>query len=108
MKIADLRRIRSEHSIESDALEDVLLLWLNREYNVKEHGPPTWRMLVEAVDKKSGGDNHELAKQIALNHPAGREIIWIHKVLTYILIHVPVSNNDSNLIRIHASKFCAC
>ena len=88
MKIADLRRIRGEHSSESDALEDVLLLWLNREYNVKEHGSPTWRMLVEAVDKKSGGDNHELAKQIALNHPAGREIIWIHKVLVYI-IHVP-------------------
>ena len=75
LKITDLRKIRGEHSSESDALEDVLLLWLNREYDVKKHGPPTWRMLVEAVDRKSGGDNHELAKEIASNHPAGREII---------------------------------
>jgi hypothetical protein len=71
LKIADLRKIRDEHSSESDALEDVLLLWLNKKYDEKKHGPPTWRMLVEAVNKKSGGDNHELAKQIALNHPAG-------------------------------------
>ena len=71
LKIADLREIRDKHPSESDALEDVLLLWLNRQYDVKKHGPPTWRMLVEAVDKKSGGDNHELAKQIAVNHQTG-------------------------------------
>ena len=76
LKTAELRKIRDKSPRESDALEDVLLLWLNREYNVKKHGPPTWRMLVEAVNKKSGGDNHELAKQIASNHPAGTNIIW--------------------------------
>jgi hypothetical protein len=70
LKIADLRKIRDNHSSESDALEDVLLLWLNQKDDEKKHNPPTWRMLVEAVNKKSGGDNHELAKQIALNHPA--------------------------------------
>ena len=91
MKIADLRKIRGEHSSESDALEDVLLLWLNQEYDVKKHGAPTWRMLVEAVDKKSGGDNHELAKQIASNHPAGRGIILDSY---YNIMHVPVSGND--------------
>ena len=77
LKIADLRKIRDEHSSESDALEDVLLLWLNQKYDVKKHGPPTWRMLVEAVDKKSGGDNHELAKQIAINHQAGSNCLII-------------------------------
>ena len=79
LKIADLRKIRDEHPSDSDALEDALLLWLNQKYNNKKHGPPTWRMLVEAVNRKSGGDNHELAKQIALNHPAGSIllIIWI-------------------------------
>ena len=71
LKIADLRKIRDEHSSESDALEDVLLLWLNQKYDEKKHGPPTWRMLVESVNIKSGGDNQELAKRIALNHPAG-------------------------------------
>ena len=60
------------------ALNNVLLLWLKKKYNVERFGLPTWRMLVEAIDSKSGGDNQELAKQIALSHPAGRRlIIWI-------------------------------
>ena len=60
------------------ALINVLLLWLKKKYNVEKFGPPTWRMLVEAVNKKTGGNNQELAKQIALSHPAGRRlIIWI-------------------------------
>ena len=75
LKIADLRKIRDEHPSDSDGLEDVLLLWLNQKYDKKKHGPPTWRMLVEAVSKKSGGNNHELAKLIALNHPAGRYVV---------------------------------
>ena len=78
LKVADLRKIRDEHHTVSDALEDVLLMWLNQQYDAKKHGPPTWRMLVEAVDKKGGGDNHELAKQIALNHPAGIAIYCEH------------------------------
>ena len=77
MKIADLRKIRDKDSSESDAFEDVLLLWLNQKYDKEKHGPPTWRMLAEAVNSKSGGDNQELAKLIASNHPAGRLIIWI-------------------------------
>ena len=71
LEISCLREIRESSSSDSDALEDVLLLWLNKQYDVEKHGPPTWRMLVEAVDKRGGGDNHELAKQIALSHPAG-------------------------------------
>ena len=75
LKIADLRKIRDEHPSDSDGLEDVMLLWLNQKYDKMKCGPPTWRMLVEAIDRKSGGDNHELAKQIALNHPAGRYVV---------------------------------
>ena len=71
LEIDKLREIRRVNSRESDALEDVLLLWLNQQFNVAKHGPPTWRMLVRAVSNKSGGNDHELAKQIALNHPAG-------------------------------------
>ena len=70
LKIEELRKIRDKNPSESDALEDVLLLWLNQQYNVKKYGPPTWKMLVEAVNIKSGGDNRELAKQIASKHPA--------------------------------------
>ena len=81
LRNGDLEAIRKKYPNDSDhkqTLNDVLLLWLTKEYNVERFGPPTWRMLVEAVNKKTGGDNHELAKQIALNHPAGRRlIIWI-------------------------------
>ena len=73
----DIGAIRNKYPNKSDheqALNDVLLLWLKKAYNVERFGPPTWRMLVEAVNKKSGGNNYELARQIALNHPAGSTI----------------------------------
>ena len=75
---ADLRSIREAYPSESDAeqaLRDTLELWLQQKYKAERFCPPTWRMLVEAVDRKSGGNNHELAKKIASNHPAvGRAI----------------------------------
>ena len=94
MKITDLRKIRDEHPSDSDGLEDVLLLWLNHKYDKKKHGPPTWRMLVEAVDRKSGGDNRELAKQIALNHPAGSTIWIISSISTYVPACMQIEYND--------------
>ena len=74
LKITDLRKIRDDHPSDSDAFKDVLLLWLDQKYDKKKHGPPTWRMLVKAVNNESDEDNDELAKQIALNHPAGSTI----------------------------------
>ena len=65
---SDLRRIHENCTCEENALKDVLLMWLRKQYNMKRFGPPTWRMLVEAVDKRSGGNDHELAKRIALKH----------------------------------------
>ena len=70
----DLREICDKYPNESDAelaLEKVLLLWLNKKYSEDTFGPPTWKMLVEAVDRRRGGNNHELAKEIASKHPAG-------------------------------------
>ena len=63
-----LRAILDAYPSESDAecaLNDMLLLWLCQKYNVEKFGPPTWRGLVKAVDKKTGGNNHQLAKKIA-------------------------------------------
>ena len=79
----DLEDICKKYPNESDrdakrALNDVLLLWLKKKYNVERFGPPTWRMLVEAINKKTGGNNYELAKQIALNHPAGSTILLLY------------------------------
>lgn len=75
-KLETIHKRYPDHDTEQ-ALNDVLLLWLNKQYNVERFGPPTWRMLVEAVNKKSGGNNYELAKQIASNHPAGRYILLL-------------------------------
>ena len=76
----DLKAIRGAYpdkSMADQGLKDVLLLWLNQKYRVEEFGPPTWRVLVEAVDKKTGGNNHELAKEIASNHPTGMSLLDI-------------------------------
>lgn len=73
LRANDLDTIYKACPNESDhekGLNDVLLLWLQQKYNVERFGKPTWRALVEAVNKKTGGDNQDLAKEIASNHPA--------------------------------------
>ena len=77
LQAADLKSIKEKYPNESNdrqALCDTLKLWLQQKYNVKRIGPPTWRILVEAVDRKTGGNNHKLAKEIALKHPAAAGI----------------------------------
>ena len=56
----------------SQAFIEVLQIFLKHRYNIQEHGPPTWRKLVEAVDSRAGGNNHSLAKKIAKDHPVNK------------------------------------
>ena len=73
LRATDLRSIKEKYPNESDdrqALSDILELWLQKKYKFEKFGTPTWRMLVEAVDRKAGGNNHDLAKEIASHHPA--------------------------------------
>ena len=73
LKTTDIKSIQAAYPNESDAeqaLSDTLELWLQQKYNAERFGRPTWRMLVEAVNREGGGNNHELAKKIALKHPA--------------------------------------
>ena len=49
-------------------LSVTLIKWLNRNYNVKKFGEPTWQRLVEAVSHPAGGANVALAARIAENH----------------------------------------
>ena len=51
------------------ALTEVVLTWLRQKYNTARFGLPTWRKLVEAVDSEAGGNDHTLAKEIAVHHP---------------------------------------
>ena len=52
-----------------DYLHAVVVKWLQKSYNYQRFGPPTWRMLVEAVGDPAGGNNIALAKTIAEKHP---------------------------------------
>ena len=51
------------------AFQKVLLTWLRQVYDVKRHGPPSWRKLLECIGSPSGGANLALAKRLAPLHP---------------------------------------
>ena len=53
----------------------MMLKWLKQNYDVYKFGPPTWKMLVDAVGKHAGGNNKALAKKIASKHPLGELIL---------------------------------
>ena len=40
-----------------DCLRAVVVKWLQKGYDFEQYGPPTWRMLVEAVGDPAGGNN---------------------------------------------------
>lgn len=52
----------------SDCLYEVLVNWVNRNYNTERFGEPTWRRVVEVVADSSAGDNAALARTIAMDH----------------------------------------
>ena len=77
LQVSELRSIRKKYPGESEArqaLSDTLKLWLQQKYNMDRFGPPTWRMLVEAVNHNASGNSHELAKKIASDHGTSRSI----------------------------------
>lgn len=50
----------------ADRLEQVLNLWLKKQYDTKRYPIPSWRSLCVAVH--SGGENPALANDIAAEH----------------------------------------
>ena len=72
--------IRADCLDSATCLREVILKWLRKSgYDYGQYGPPTWRWVVEAVGSPAGGDNPELARRIAAQHPIG--------TCTHILIH---------------------
>ena len=63
---SELKKIKEENKDDPDeCLVEMLTLWLNRKYNTKKFGNPSWELLAKAVGHPSGGQNPELAKRIA-------------------------------------------
>ena len=65
---SELETIKSDHSKAKDCLRTMISQWLNKCYNVKRLGEPSWALIVKAVDNPAGGNNRALAQKIANKH----------------------------------------
>jgi hypothetical protein len=86
-----LNEVRKTYLLEKDAeqaLNDVLFLWLSKQYDTDRFGSPTWQALIEAVAKRLGGNNIALARKMASNHPASKStnIKVTHHYIIYALL----------------------
>ena len=85
LKPGELQAIRKSCGQDIDqAFTDVLLAWLRQRYDVAKYGPPTWRMLVKAVDSPAGGNNHALALTISHNHAVSGKGYVLEALCHYI------------------------
>ena len=63
LRSSELNKISSTKSGDViGCLTDMLELWLNKTYDVKRYGEPSWQLLREAVQSKAGGNNPALAE----------------------------------------------
>ena len=85
LKLGELQAICKSRGQDVDqAFTDVLLAWLRQRYNVAKYGPPTWRMLVKAIDSPAGGNNHALAVTISCNHAVSGKGFVLKALCHYI------------------------
>ena len=63
-----LRAIQLQANSPLGCLREMLVTWLQKNYNVERFGEPIWVKLVEAVNNQAGGGNPSLAKEIARKH----------------------------------------
>ena len=61
----DLTRIQKDQQDSRDCLSEMVTEWLNQSYNTQRFGLPSWKMLVEAVAHRNGGNNQALATIMA-------------------------------------------
>ena len=72
MSDGTLGTIRADFLDSEACLRKVISKWLRKSgYDHRLYGSPTWRWVVEAVDSPAGGNNPELARRIAAQHPKG-------------------------------------
>ena len=56
--------IEGENTDLDTRLSKTLTLWLNKTYDTKKYGNPSWNFLADAVAHPAGGNNPSLAIQI--------------------------------------------
>ena len=93
--------------IESDVrkcescMSEALNQWLQRNYNYKDNGAPSWRLVCIAV--KEGGKNTALAEEIAREHLLATEVTREHLLAAEVASEIYVSHerNQSLLDKIY-------
>jgi hypothetical protein len=69
LKFSKLREIEeTHHGNLKKCFMDVLINWLNGNYDGSKFGKPSWRKVVEIVADPAAADNMVLAKRIAGKH----------------------------------------
>ena len=72
LRPSTLELIRAESPDHATAMVEIILNWLRGSYNTEMFGPPTWKMLAEAV--RAGGNNRALAEKIVKIQRADAEV----------------------------------
>ncbi len=62
---AALDSIKNRSTTDAMAMNSVVEEWLNQMYNTVRFGPPTWKMLADAVANPNGGNNSRIAGEIS-------------------------------------------
>ena len=68
LRISTLNQIEADHQRAADRLSAVLEKWLQKNYNVKRFGEPSWSLVVRAVSHPAGGGDCALALRIATKY----------------------------------------
>ena len=76
-----LDRIECDQHDSESRLRKVVTEWLNQAYETDRFGLPSWKLLVDAVAHRRGGNNPALARQIATKHNG----MYIHVHSLYYL-----------------------
>ena len=68
LRAPTLDEIRQNHHDAEERLSAVLKIWLQKNYNVKRFGEPSWSLVVRAVSHPAGGGDCALALRIATKY----------------------------------------
>ena len=71
-----LKKIEKENKDLEDCLNEMVTLWLKKNYITERFGEPSWKLLVEAVGDPAGGNDQALAEQIDAKYGGNPDYVW--------------------------------
>lgn len=82
LSFGTLELIRRQNLSPAAAMEEVIVEWLKKNYDVNRYGPPTWKALVDVIAYPLGGNNRAEAGRIASRHRPSELCLIIFGLLT--------------------------